>query len=101
MQWFNARTVVLDPEAEDFVRGAEAAHPRFEAQWRGADWLLARSPEIGVPRDSREPMKYLVHVVPENSLATTHELWILYSYDADEVTVHRARFLDGHNLNAL
>lgn len=91
MQWLNARTVVLDPEAEKFVVRAEAAHPRFEAQWRGVEWLLARSPEIGRPRDPHEPMKYLVHVVPENSLATTHELWILYSYDIDEVTVHRAR----------
>lgn len=95
MPWLNARDVALDSKAEEFVDQMEAKNPRFEDHWRGAEWLLARSPEIGLPRDQHEPMKYLVHVIPGNPLAKTLELWILYSYNVDKVTVHCARFLDG------
>ena len=92
MQWFNARTIVLDDKARHFVDQAEKEHARFEDQWRGAEWLLARSPEKGISRDQHYPMEYLVYVIPENSWAKTRELWILYSYDEDRVIIHRARF---------
>ena len=98
-QWFAARSVVLDDTVREFVDRAQEAHARFENQWRGVEWRLARTPEKETPRRPHDPTKYLICVIPEKELATTHELWLLYSYDEDEVVIHWARFGDGHNLN--
>ena len=94
MQWSVYRDVALDPQAQRFVDEATAQTPRFDDHWRGIEWRLARSPEKGTPRYHHEATKYLVHVFPQNKVAETRELWVLYSYDDVRVTIHRVRFGD-------
>ena len=86
--WPQFRTVVLDHRAQDFVDREQRQSPKFENQWRGVEWLLARTPEAGAPRVPASPMSYLVYVIPANPLAGTRELWVLYSYNQEEVQVH-------------
>ena len=91
MQWPVYRTIFLEPPARKFVEEVKDAQ-RFDEQWRGVDWILARKPESGLPRYLKEPTKYLIYVFPANELARTKELWVLYSYDEDAVTIHAVRF---------
>lgn len=86
--WQQYRTVVLDHGAQEVVDREQADRPRFEDQWRGVEWKLARSPQGGVPRFGSEPTRFLVYVFPKNAIAKTCELWVLYSYNDTEVQVH-------------
>lgn len=92
MQWSIYRDVALDPHAQSFVDEAAERIPRFDEQWRGIEWFLARRPEKGTPRYHHEATKYLVYVFPGNRWAKTRELWVLYSYDDDRVIIHLVRF---------
>ena len=89
--WSSYRTIVLDGRVEAFVKSKEQEDIRFEDQWMGAEWILARSAEKGVPRSPTEPGKYLLEGISVNEYADTKELWILYSYDEDHVYVHAAK----------
>ncbi len=92
MKWSVYRDVALDQQAQDFVDGVSAEAKRFEDQWRGVEWLLARTPENGTPRFPNDATKYLIYVFPGNPWAETRDLWVLYSYDDDRVVIHLARF---------
>ena len=92
MPWSVYRDVALEPQAQTFVDGAVSDGARFEDQWRGVEWLLARTPEKGTPRYPHEPTKFLIYVFPANQWAKTRELWVLYSYDDDRVTIHLVQF---------
>ena len=83
------RTVILDPEAEAFVRREESSY-RFRDQWEGIEWHLAHKPDRGLPRFPDEPTKNLIDIFPSNPLANLTGLWVLYSYDDETVTVHAA-----------
>lgn len=89
--WARYRTVVLDSRAEEFVN-REQKNLRFEDQWNGVEWILARTPDSGLPRLHSSPTNYLLYVFPENLLAETGKLEVLYSYDEDVVTVHAVRY---------
>ena len=65
---------------------------RFEDQWSGVEWHLARKPEKGRPRYREEPEKFLLYIPAANPIAKTRELWVLYSYDQNKVNVHAIRF---------
>lgn len=91
--WSQYRTIVLEPKAESFVSKQERELPRFEEQWQGVEWILARSPDKGIPRLHSEPDKFLLEGISANDAAGTQELWILYSYDKDCVYVHDVKFL--------
>ena len=90
--WPQLRTIVLDRRSQEFVDREQQQSLRFEDHWRGVEWRLARTPEAGAPRVRSKPDGYLVCVIPANQLAKTRELWILYSYNQDEVQVHGIGF---------
>ena len=92
--WPQYRTVVLDRRAQEFVDLESSRTPRFDDQWRGVEWRLARRPDTGIPRLAMNQTDFLVYVFPANEFATTRELWVLYSYNQDRVTIHAARFGD-------
>ncbi|MCY4184097.1 MAG: hypothetical protein OXC82_13590 [Rhodobacteraceae bacterium] len=50
MPWTVFREIVLEERAHEFIDQASAQNNRFEDQWRGVEWLLARTPEKGSPR---------------------------------------------------
>lgn len=90
--WKLYRTVVLDKRAEAFVDKESLSASRFDDHWRGVEWLLARKPQSGIPRKASDPKKYLVYVFPDNNLAGTKDLWVLYSYNEDQVVIHAVDF---------
>ncbi|KAA3448861.1 hypothetical protein C7I87_19515 [Mesorhizobium sp. SARCC-RB16n] len=90
--WPTYRTVVLDQRAQVFVDAHAVANGRFDEQWQGIEWLICRMPEKGLPRHAHEPTKFLLFVVAGNDLAETKEVWVLYSYDDNDVTVHAVAF---------
>ena len=92
--WATYRTVVLDPRAEKFVAELGPNGNRFTEQWDGIEWLLARTPEIGVSRHSDQPSSFLLLAVGANEIAKTKDIWVLYSYSDGEVTIHDARFAE-------
>lgn len=94
--WPTYRTVVLDFEAQAFTDANTQVTARFDEQWDGIIWLLSRTPDIGLPRNRQEPNKDVLYVVAGNDAAGTKEVWLLYSYTEDEVTIHAARFGDEH-----
>ena len=87
------RTVVYDNgvEAElDFFIGRN----KVEEQIRAAEWLLSRKPENGMPQAPSNSKKVLVHVVGGQPLAGTGDIWVLYSYDEENVYIHGLKIHD-------
>ena len=91
-QWPTYRSVILDKPAELFVTRSSKIAPRFDDQWSGVEVLLARIPEQGTPRNSNRPCQDLIFVYAAHKIAKTRELWVLYSYDQNQVIVHAAKF---------
>jgi hypothetical protein len=90
--WPTYRTVVYDERAQGFIDANTVPGERFEDQWRGAEWLICRAPEKGLPRDKQVPTKFVVLVIAGSAEAGTKELWLLYSFEDNEVTVHAVSF---------
>ncbi len=89
--WLLYRTVVLDPRAQESVDLELSKNTRFAELWRAVEWLLARTPEAGMPRLGTNPDKFLVCVISRDRVVEIQglpELWILYSYTQDEVLIH-------------
>ena len=86
------RTIVLEEVAEEFVNEQnQVKNSRFEDQWRGVEWILARSPEEGETCGPENPGKFLVYVFTENQYAETRSVSVLYSYDENQVTIYSVR----------
>lgn len=90
--WSQYLTVILDPRAQQFHDREREQTPRFEDQWRGVEWMLARTPGNGVPRLHKNRTKFLLRIFPSNNRANTKELQVLYSYNQNAVVVHDLRF---------
>lgn len=88
MWWNGYRTIVLDQLAQSFVDTHTTANASMEARWRGVEWLLARTPEVGTPRDKTAPKNFLIVVFDVTPLFL--KLGVLYSYDDNNVFVHAA-----------
>lgn len=48
--WQVNRTVVLEPRAQTEIDKYTQDVERFDEIWRGIEWLLARTPEVGAPK---------------------------------------------------
>jgi len=92
--WPTYRTVILDQSVQEFVDEQVQVANRFEDQWNGIEWLLARSPHIGLPRDRNNPTTNVLYVVAANETAGTNEVWLLYSYTDSEVAIQGIKFAD-------
>ena len=90
--WQRFRTIVLDPRAQLFVDENSATGARFNEHWDGIVWLLCRTPNISIPRSRQEPKRFLLLVSEGAGFAGTRDVWILYSYDDQEVVVHGVSF---------
>jgi hypothetical protein len=91
-QWPTYRTIIFDKRAESFLGANAVPGERFEEQWRGIEWLLSRKPDVGAPRYKSEPTKFLIYVVASNGYANMREVWVLYSFDDSNVTIHAIEF---------
>ena len=94
-EWNGAlRTIAYNAPAQSEVDRFVDPDDRFQDQLMAIEWLLCRTPHIGRSRYKENPDEYLVYVVKEDTLAETSEVWILYSFDDDTVTVHGLKVLD-------
>ncbi len=92
--WQTYRSVILDVEAQNFVDNNSIPGNRFDDQWRAAEWLLCRKPEIGLPKNLAIPTKFLLYVISGNIISGTKGIAVLYSYDEAQVEVHGIRFVE-------
>lgn len=65
-----------------------------ECQFIGIEWLLARTPEIGELQKSKLVNNLFVHVPKEDTVAKTDKVWVLYSYNKEEVCIHGLKIYD-------
>ena len=83
------RTVRLEGAASDFIDSCVSANPRFEDHWQGLEWILARTPDKpGLARVASDPMRYRLLVSKGISQIGLRDIFVLYSFNEDEVTVH-------------
>lgn len=92
--WQPYRTIVLDERARQFIDHHAFPGARFAEHWEGLTWLLCRTPEIGRPRNRHDPTRFVIHVSAGSNLADTREVWVLYSYTDEEITIHGVRLSD-------
>ena len=84
---FWARTVVLEDAAERAAETARAQNQSFEHALDGLLWLLARDPNQGIMR-RLGGIDVQVYVQGSDPLAGTPEIWVVFSHDPDQVTIH-------------
>ena len=89
------RTIILEPDAQQFVDSALKQNPRFGDRWRSIEWLLARTPEAGAYRWPNASSEYWLKDFSEKRLAKTPNLVLLYSFTENDVRIYRVRFGPG------
>ncbi len=87
------RSVIYDNGVE-IERDRFVGRNRIEEQFIGIDWLLSRTPQIGELQDSGLNGRFFVHVVKADITAKTGKVWILYSYNKEEVCIHGLKIYD-------
>ena len=93
--WVTHRTITYDKAAQLVLDQFKDPHDRFHDQLMGIEWLLARTPNIGVSAQKDEPTRHVLYVSKGDDLAKTKDVWLLYSYDEEAVTVHGFKVADG------
>lgn len=86
--WSTHRAIAYDAAAQTVVDGFTDPHDRFHDQLMGIEWLISRTPGIGVPATKEDRTKNVLAVFRGDELAKTTDVWFLYSYDDDTVSVH-------------
>lgn len=89
--WVTHRTIAYEKPAQDVLDGFTDPHDRFHDQIMGIEWLLARAPNVGVPAQKDDPTHFLLLVTKGDTLAKTKDIWLLYSYNDESVTVHAVK----------
>ena len=85
------RTIRYDASAEKSTENHEKKGRRQQDQVHGIEWRLARRPEDG---DAIGGIGHHLLVVPGQALSETGDVWIVYSFDDEYVTIHAIHFPD-------
>ena len=88
--WQTFRTVVLNDGIDDEIDQLKDTIERFDDTYRALEWILARNPEIGQHRVV-DGSRWYVHVQASDRLAHSPEIWVLYQFDDNEVTIFGLR----------
>jgi hypothetical protein len=86
--WVTHRTIAYEARAQQVIDEYTDPHDRFHDQLQGLEWLVARSPSIGLAAQKDLPTQHLLYVSKGDAFAKTSDIWLLYSYDDETVTVH-------------
>ena len=86
--WSGYREIQYEALAQSVVNGFTNPHDRFQDQLLGIEWLLCRTPSIGRPKSKDSPQTHLIGVWKGSERSGTFDVWVLYSYDDDCVTIH-------------
>ena len=91
------RTVVYSLEATAFI-DLNNDQSRFSDIWdsnEGIEWLLARSPEVGMRRPAEQDgIEYWMYSVAADPIAQTRSFLVLYTWDENQVEIIRVKFTD-------
>lgn len=85
--WLGFRELVEEPEATKSIQRLASEHERFEEQWIGLSWLIARQPEKRcVSKIVSDVKYYLMHRKgdPEYGLV---DIAVIYQFDDQRVTI--------------
>src|SRR5207249_404502 len=85
-----ARTVIVEPAVEDYLREEERKDPLLRNVLRALEWRLARQPEIGYRVPGYNPPRYIVRSQPYR-MPVSRFLRLLYRYTDDEVIIEFAQ----------
>lgn len=86
--WTAYREIHYEALAQAVLEKFEDPHDRFHDQLMGIEWLLCRTPSIGRPKSKDSPEAELLAVWKGNVHIGTNDVWLLYSFDDESVTVH-------------
>ena len=83
------REIVLEEGARQEVDCAIVTIDRFEDAFAGLEWLLSRDPAIGQRiNDTIFDFEAYVYVADSNHYAGTPIIGVVYTYDANRVTIY-------------
>ena len=82
---FRCRTVILENGAQVAVDSYKKSLNRFADSFDALEWLLARSPKNGEVLGGG----YYLYVQGADEIAETSEIWVLYKFNIDEVTIYQ------------
>lgn len=88
--WQVLRSVIQNNDVSRQVDQNADAFNRFNEAWQALEWLLARTPDIGIQNTEHEG-KYWLYVQAGDSLAGTPEISVVYSFTSSEVTLYSIR----------
>ena len=85
--WRNYRTVIEEPDASVSIDKFAKRYDRFEEQWEGFKWLVARNPEGISFRMSYNNFEYrLAHRTGDMSLGLP-DIAVVYGFDENTVQI--------------
>lgn len=87
------RQIRHDDDVAAFIDKNSRELIRFEEQWLGIEWLLARLPDKSAGREVDSTM-FLEYAVQGKMHKITREIQIRCTYDIDEVRIHSVKFGD-------
>ena len=85
-----ARTVIVEPAVEEYLREEERKDPLLRNVFRALEWRLARQPEIGYRVPGFNPPRYLVRSQPYR-LPVPRFLRLLYRFTEEEIVLEFAK----------
>jgi len=93
--WKTLRTVVHELDVSALVDNLKELYPRFEEVWDGIEWILARTPDLkgSARREGLDNIR--TYVFAGDELAATPDVWVVYKFDDNEVTILGVTVPDG------
>jgi len=86
--WQVLRSVIEDLDVSVYVDMFADRYPRFNEAWEGLKWLLSRSPTVkGSVSQIGASGEYRSYVLAGDLLAETPEIWVVYTYNENEVRI--------------
>jgi hypothetical protein len=87
--WQRLRTIVEMPSATSSIDEFTDRIPRFGEAMQALTWLLARNPQPdGSIRREVGDMWWTAYVQAGDALAQTPDIWVTYTFDANEVVLY-------------
>jgi len=85
MTW-GALEVVLEHDVASSVDDASKEYNRFNEAFDALQWLLARTPKIGVSKKV-DDVEWRLYAQSGDPLAGTPSIWVLYKCNKTQVTI--------------
>jgi hypothetical protein len=85
-EWGRLRDVVLETRAMDKHDDFEVELARFAEAWKALEWILCRSPEIGVYKSGGSE-RYWLYKQDTDIYALTPIITVLYTFNETQILI--------------